>query len=126
METRLVRLKPHDPRRGHVLRRFSYQGIKFHDDRGWYRVEKSVADYLGKVHQVPGEGHTPLAFDVCTPKEAEALDENEKKEASPRKSATDDIQVSVGRAEDTLTSSALSAAPPADAAKGAGRRTKKA
>ena len=51
METLLVRLKPHDPRRGHVLRRYTYRGIKFHEERGWYRVEKPVADYLRAVRQ---------------------------------------------------------------------------
>ena len=35
METMLVRLKSFDPRRGAVLRRFTYAGIKFHEERGW-------------------------------------------------------------------------------------------
>jgi len=35
METLLVRLKPFEPRRGFVLKRFTFAGIKFHDERGW-------------------------------------------------------------------------------------------
>jgi len=74
MQTLLVRLKPYDPRRGCVLRRYTYRGIKFHDERGWYRVDKEVADYLRGVRQVPGDTHAPLAFDVCTEAEAKVLD----------------------------------------------------
>lgn len=74
MQTLLVRLKPYDPRLGCVLRRFTYRGIKFHDERGWYRVDKEVAEYLRGVRQVPGDKHAPLAFDVCTEAEAQALD----------------------------------------------------
>lgn len=48
-DTLLVRLKPYDPRRGHVLRRFTYAGIKFQEERGWYRVERPVAEYLRAV-----------------------------------------------------------------------------
>ena len=46
MQTLLVRLKPYDPRRGFVLRRYTYRGIKFHEERGWYRVDKAVAHEL--------------------------------------------------------------------------------
>lgn len=70
MQTLLVRLKPNDPRRGCVLRRFTYRSIKFHEERGWYRVDKEVAEYLRGVRQVPGDKHAPLAFDVCTEAEA--------------------------------------------------------
>jgi len=75
MDMLLVRLKPYDPHRGHVLRRFTYRGIKFADERGWYRVDKGIAEYLRGVRQVPGDKHSPLAFDVCTEAEARALDE---------------------------------------------------
>ncbi|MBL9025658.1 MAG: hypothetical protein JNL21_25920, partial [Myxococcales bacterium] len=51
-DTLLVRLKPYDPRRGHVLRRYTYAGIKFQEERGWYRVERPVAEYLRAVREV--------------------------------------------------------------------------
>ena len=97
MENMLVRLKSHDPRRGHVLRRYTYQGIRFHEERGWYRVEKPVADYLRTVRQQAGDPYSPLAFDVCSDEEAKALDTQEKEAATVRKSATDDIKLSVAK-----------------------------
>ena len=107
MQTLLVRLKPYDPRRGCVLRRYTYRGIKFHDERGWYRVEKVVADYLRGIRQVAGDDHSPPAFDVCTGDEAKALDTREKEGAVPRAAATDDIKVSAVRTENAVTTEDL-------------------
>jgi len=92
MQTMLVRLKPYDPRRGFVLRRYTYQGIKFHEERGWYRVDKSVADYLRGVRQVAGDAHAPLAFDVHTESEAKALEAEQDAAATVRKKATDPVE----------------------------------
>jgi len=123
METLLVRLKPHDPRRGHLLRRYTYRGIKFQEERGWYRVEKSVADYLRDVRQTPGDEHAPLAFDVCTPEEAQALDAQEKEATVTRKAATDDIKLSAARTEGAVTTEDLpEAATASGAPKGKGGR----
>lgn len=98
METLLVRLKPYDPRRGHVLKRYTYAGIKFQEERGWYRVEKPVADYLRTVHEVPTDNYSPLAFDVCTEDEAKALDTVESETTKVKRSATDDLKVVPARA----------------------------
>ena len=89
MQAQLVRLKPYDPRRGYVLRRFTFRGIKFHEERGWYRVDKDVADYLRSVRQVASDKHAPLAFDVCTEAEAQALDAEQEAAATTRKKAAD-------------------------------------
>ncbi len=99
METMLVRLKSFDPRRGQIVRRFTYAGIKFHEERGWYRVEKSVAEYLRSVRQVAGDEVTPLAFDVCTEEEAKALDVREESEAKVRKAAADDVRLTPARSD---------------------------
>lgn len=99
METMLVRLKSFDPRRGQIVRRFTYAGIKFHEERGWYRVEKNVADYLRTVRQVAGDDVTPLAFDVCSEEEAKALDVREESEAKVRKAAADDVRLSPARSD---------------------------
>ena len=122
MDTMLVRLKPYDPRRGHLLRRFTYRGIKFQEERGWYRVSKDVAEYLRGVRQVVTDEHSPLAFDVCTEAEAKELDAREKEEGAVRKSATDNIKLSVPRpgqpadkASGTLTSGDLPEAAKDDA-----------
>jgi hypothetical protein len=98
-ETLLVRLKPHEPRRGHVLRRFTYAGIKFHEERGWYRVSRDIAAYLKTVHQVPGDTYTPVAFDVCTDEEARQIEAREESESKVRKSATDELKLSPARGE---------------------------
>ena len=107
MDTLLVRLKPYDPRRGHRLRRFTYRGIKFQEERGWYRVDKTVADYLRQVRQVASAEHAPLAFDVCTPDEAKSLDSKEKDAATPRKTADDDIKLSEARTDGAVTTGDL-------------------
>jgi hypothetical protein len=104
METMLVRLKSFDRRRGHVLRRYTYAGVKLHEERGWYRVTKTVADYLRGVRQIAGDEHSPLAFDVMTDEEAKALDVREEAEAKVRRAATDDIKLSEARGESATTS----------------------
>lgn len=127
METLLVRLKPYDPRRGHVLRRYTYRGIKFHEERGWYRVDKAVADYLREVRQVPSDEYSPVAFDVCTDDEAKALDAKDKKATAKRKAATDEITVSEPRSEGAVTTDDLPEADkaPSGAAKSSGRKSRK-
>lgn len=113
METLLVRLKPYDPRRGHVLRRYTYDGIKFQPERGWYRVEKSVAEYLRTVHQQPSDPYSPLAFDVCTDAEAKTLEAAETDESKVTKSATDDLKLAPSRTSGALTTEELPKANPA-------------
>jgi hypothetical protein len=114
METMLVRLKPFDPRRGQVLRRFTHAGIKFHGERGWYRVEKRVADYLRTVRQQLVDPHSPPAFDVCTEDEAKAMDTKEREAANERKTAADDIKLSVARPAGAVTTADLPESPKDD------------
>lgn len=100
METHmLVRLKRHNPARNHVLRRYTYRGIRFQEDRGWYRVAKEIAEYLTGVHQTPGDTNTPLAFDVCTAAEAAALDERERRSKDSRTLADEPIEATQTRDE---------------------------
>ncbi len=87
MQTLLVRLKPYDPHRGHVTKRYAYRGAKFQADRGWYRVEEDVADYLRHVRQRIGDEHSPKAFDVMTPADADRLERAEVEESRVQKSA---------------------------------------
>lgn len=118
METMLVRMKSYDPRRGQVLRRYTYRGIRFQEERGWYRVEKEVGEYLRTVRQNPGP-HSSLAFDVCTEEEARTLDARELAETNSRRSATDELTVSSARVEE----GELATIPAEDAA--SPRRTRK-
>ncbi len=115
MDTMLVRLKPHDPRRGFVLRRYTYLGIKFHEERGWYRVDKTVADYLRSVRQEPGDEYSPVAFDVCTDSEAQALDNKETDDAKVRRAAADEVQLSLARSDTSALTSADLEPPKAPA-----------
>jgi hypothetical protein len=73
----MVRLKAYDRRRGLVLRRFNYRGIKFIAGQGWSRVRPDVAAYLRTVRQAHNDETSPLAFDVCTPEEAQRVDASE-------------------------------------------------
>lgn len=86
---KLVRLKPHDPKKGHVIRRYTAFGVRFDEARGWYKVSDEVAKYLVTVHQRPGDEDSPLAFDVCTEDEAKAIEASEKKKAEERARAAE-------------------------------------
>jgi hypothetical protein len=98
MKTMLVRIKATDPRRGHVLRRFTYKGIRFQAGSGWYQVSEEVADYLKAVRQRANDLNSPLAFDICTEKEARAMDKKEAEETEPKRPA-DNARVAVARGE---------------------------
>jgi hypothetical protein len=90
----LVRLKPHDPKKGLLLKQYTYQGIRFQAGRGWYQVNRQVAAYLKDVHSIPGDEDTPLAFDVCTPDQARAMDENDRKAARQALPAEEPLDMS--------------------------------
>jgi hypothetical protein len=96
MKTLLVRLKRRDPRRAHVLRRFTYKGARFEEGKGWYQVSEEVGDHLRNVRQRAGDEHSPLAFEVCTAAEARAIDEKEAQESVPQRPA-DNARVAVTR-----------------------------
>ena len=97
LDTRLVRLKAVDKRRGHVLRRFTYQGITFIAGQGWSRVSKPIADYLVDVRQIDGDPLSPAAFDVSTEAEARQIDETEARDAQAVRRATDELPTHAGR-----------------------------
>ena len=113
MDTLLVRLKPYDPRRGFVLRRFTFRGIRFQASRGWYRVEKPVAEHLRGVREVDSDPHSPLAFDVASEAEARALETSEADAAKQKRSAADDLKVMPARTVGAVTTEDLARPPPA-------------
>lgn len=116
LDTRLVRLKAVDKRRGHVLRRFTYQGITFLAGQGWSRVSRQIADHLVEVRQIDGDGHSPPAFDVCSEAEARLLDESEARDAQAVRRATDDLPTQAGRG--SVTTADLPEAAPAGEERG--------
>ncbi len=81
-----VRLKRYNPRRGYVMRKYTHMpsGKKFEETSGWYKVNTEVAESLRDIHQRPRDEESPLAFDVCTQAEAEAIDALERKEQTRR------------------------------------------
>ena len=97
METMLVRLKPYDPRRKFVLRRYVYAGIHFLVTRGWERVPANVAEYLKGVRQKEFDPYSPPAFDDCTDAEATALEKRERELSGVRQTALDTIPVAQPR-----------------------------
>jgi hypothetical protein len=97
METMLVRLKPLDPRRKFVLRRYAYAGIHFHEARGWHRVEPEIAEHLRGARQMEFDAYSPPAFDVCTEEEAQAIDARERAAAGLRRTALEAVPLSVAR-----------------------------
>lgn len=116
IDTRLVRLKAVDKRRGHVLRRFTYHGITFVAGQGWSRVGRPIADHLVDVRQVDGDGHSPPAFDVVTDAEARVIDESEARDAQAVRRAADDLPTQAGRGAVTTADLPLesgTAPPPA-------------
>lgn len=86
---KLVRLKPFDPKKGHVIQRYTAFSIRFEEKRGWYKVSDEVATYLASVHQRPSDDESPLAFDVCTEEEAQRVETAEKKKAEDRARAAE-------------------------------------
>lgn len=86
---KLVRLKPYEPKKGHVLQRYTAFSIRFEERRGWYKVTDEVATYLGTVHQTPGDDDSPLAFDVCSEEDAQRMEAAEKKKAEDKARASE-------------------------------------
>jgi len=121
MDTLLVRLKSYDPRRGFVLRRFTYAGIRFQGGRGWYRIEKGVAERLRTTRCVASDPHSPLAFDVRTEAEAKTLDAAEADAAKVKRSATDDLKVVTARAAPATTTDDLPKSPSTSPGRDSGK-----
>lgn len=122
---KLVRLKPHDPKKGHVIRRYTAFAIRFEEARGWYKVADEVAAYLATVHQRPNDEDSPLAFDVCSEEEAQRVETAERKKAEERARAAEPnvaapYDVSA-RSPDLTTADLPAARPPRSEARTARR-----
>jgi hypothetical protein len=78
---KLVRLKPYDKRRRHVMKVYVHgpTGKKFEERKGWYKVDVELARYLGGVQEIEGDEYAPLAFDICTQEEAKRIDDTERR-----------------------------------------------
>ena len=79
--SKLVRLKPFNPKRGFTLRTYTVSGTRFTQGAGWYRVSDDLAEYLRTVPSNDADPDSPYAFQVCTAEEAAAIDEAEREQA---------------------------------------------
>lgn len=92
-DTVLVRIKPYNPRRGYVLRRYVYADPKtgtryrFEEPRGWYVVPVRIGNYLKTIHSSFEDPESPFAFDVVSQEEAKRIDNSEQVEEKPRATA---------------------------------------
>jgi hypothetical protein len=123
-ETRLVRLKAVERRRGYVLRRFTCRGVTFVAGAGWSRVAPALAEKLAGVRQQHGDEHSPLAFDVASEAEARLADEAEARDAQAVRRAADALPVLVARPAVTTPDLPGEAAPEEREERG-GRKAKK-
>ncbi len=62
-DTNIVRLRPYNKRKQHLLRTYMYKGQKFVQGK-WYEVPRQMGRYLSSVTMRPGDDEAPLAFDV--------------------------------------------------------------
>lgn len=81
---RYVRLRPYDPSKGQVIRRYTYRGFMFVNCDGdkpverWHEVDEAVTPGLARELAALRQGEKGVAanipaFDVCTREEALAL-----------------------------------------------------
>lgn len=87
MDTKLVRIRPFNPRAGHKVKTYTLRGIKFNERRGWYRVPVALANYLETILQDPEDSYSKPVFDVCDDKEAKDLELREQKAIEKAKAA---------------------------------------
>ncbi len=99
-----VRVKPYNPKRGYKQKIYSVFGYRFHEGRGWYKLNKTmiwgegvhrktvdIAEYLRKIHNNSEDEQSPFVFDVCTEAEATAITAAEKKRAEKAAEPNDPI-----------------------------------
>jgi hypothetical protein len=87
-----IRLKPYNPKRGHVLRRYTYRGVRFYEGR-WYNVPEALARELADVHQRHGNEDSPLAFDVATQTQAREIEDAERKKLEEERRKLENAEV---------------------------------
>lgn len=87
-----VRIKRYNPAKGHKKLRYMVYGMKFEEERNWYRVPESIVyqgkkidlkSYLENVTQDdnPENEDPKFVFDVVTPAEAERIVKRDRERA---------------------------------------------
>jgi len=105
--TMFVRLKPYNPRRGHVRRRQMVEGVRFDGEHNWYRIDDhAFAERLRVMTQDENDPESAALFDVCTEAEARAIQERERERkgsASVDDAAASTPEVARKRGASTVT-----------------------
>lgn len=74
-ETRYVRIRPRDKKKGHTCQRYHHRGLKmtFEEAHGFYHVPLSVADAVRHARQNRYDPESPTIFEVYSEEDALAL-----------------------------------------------------
>lgn len=78
MSTKLVRIKPLNPKLGHKVRTYTAGGYKFKEEAGWYKVDADFADKLVELRVDDGDYTSALIFDVMEQDVAQRIEAQEK------------------------------------------------
>lgn len=90
----LARLKPYNVKKGHLTRIYMIDGARFYEERGWYEVPDGLGEKLRELHQDHYDEDSPELFDVCTPEQAEALEQREAKAIEVKATAKKALKIS--------------------------------
>lgn len=78
-----ARVRPFDPRRGFLCKRYVFKGFKFEAEKGWYKVSESLAADLKKCTQNPNAADPKPVFEIATKEEAEKIAREEYERENP-------------------------------------------
>jgi hypothetical protein len=73
----LVRIRPFNPKAGNKVRTYTYQGVRYREEQGWYRVPYAQAQLLKDCLQDEDDPLSQNVFDVLPEDQALALEEQE-------------------------------------------------
>jgi hypothetical protein len=99
----LARLKPYNEKKRHLTRVYMIDGARFFSERGWYEVSDALGEKLKVLHQDYHDDDSPMLFDVCTPEQAEKIDEKESAVVETKASARRPAQAEIRRRVQSLT-----------------------
>jgi hypothetical protein len=128
--SKYVRIKPYDPQKGYLRRRYMRDGKLYDVEKGWYLVDDEAAEILRTVsqHEYDKSEHPVPAFDICDNKAAvDAINKKEQKAQYEKLMKERGIPIVVGGEVpvNDLTTADLLAPEPAPAT-AADKKSKKA
>ena len=85
MKTKLVRIYPREPRRGHHVERYRLVGSDyptFYESKGWYEVDEETANALAEIRNNYKDPNSPKVFQVLEKEQAKAVEKAEQIQAA--------------------------------------------